>query len=80
VTGKNVKDELRAIENATRKGRFKVAQLRRRKVVIEDNKIGVGGSNDSGDLFHFAGTDESGGIGAGAALDEFGSYLAAGAQ
>ena len=80
VARKDVEDELRAIEDATGQRGFKVAQLRGRKIAIEDNEIGVGGSNDSGDLFHFAGTDEGGGIGARAALNEFGSHLAAGAQ
>ena len=70
VAGKDVEDELGAIEDAARQSGFKVAQLRGREVVIEENEVGVGGSGDGGDLLDFAGADERGGIGARAALDE----------
>ena len=80
VAGKNVEDELGAVEDAAGESRFKVAQLRGRKIAIEDNEIGAGGSNDGGDLFDFSGADESGGIGARAALNELGDGLAACAQ
>ena len=80
VAGKNVEDELRAIEDAARQSGLKVAQLRGRQVVIEEDEVGVGGSGDAGDLLDFAGADERGGIGARAALHELGGDLAAGAQ
>ena len=80
VTGKDVEDELRAIENAAGQGGFEIAQLRGRKVVIEENQIGLRRGGDGSDLFDFSGADERGGIGTRAALDEFGGYLAAGAQ
>ena len=54
--------------------------MRGRKVVIEENEIGVGGGGDGCDLFDFAGADEGGGIGARAALNEFGCHLATSAQ
>ena len=80
VAGKDVEDELRAVEDTTRQGGFEVAQLRRRKVVIEENEIGLRGSGDSGDLHNFAGTDECSGVWSRAALNKFGSDLASGAQ
>jgi hypothetical protein len=80
MSGKDVEDELGAVEDATEQGSLEVAQLRGRKVVIEENEIGVGGGGDGGDLLDFAGADERSGIGARAALNEFGSNLATGAQ
>jgi hypothetical protein len=80
VAGEDVEDELGAVEDATGQRGFEVAQLRGRKVVIEENEIGVGGGDDGCDLLDFAGADECGGIGARAALNEFGSDLATGAQ
>jgi len=80
VAGKNIEDELRAIEDATGQRGFEIAQLRGRKVVIEENQIGLRRGGDGSDLFDFSGADERGGIGTRAALDEFGSHLATGAQ
>ena len=42
VAGKDVEDELRAVEDAAGQGGLEVAQLRGRKVVIEENEVGVG--------------------------------------
>jgi len=78
VAREDVEDELRAVEDAAGQRGFKVAQLRRRKVVVEENQVGPRRSGDAGDLLNFAGTDEGGGIGPGAALQELGSDLAAG--
>ena len=80
VTGKNVEDELGAIEDATGQRSFKVAQLRGREVVIEENEIGVGGSGDGCDLLDFAGADEGCGIWARATLNDFGGDLATGTE
>jgi hypothetical protein len=80
VAGKDVEDELRAIENAARESGLKVAQLRGREVVIEENEIGVGGGGYGCDLFNFAGANEGGGIGSRAALKDFGNNLTASAQ
>jgi len=54
VAGKNVEDELGAVENPAGQCSFKVAQLRGREVVIEENEIGVGGGGDGGDILDFA--------------------------
>jgi hypothetical protein len=78
VAGEDVEDELRAVEDAARQSRLEVAQLCGREVVIEENKIGVGGGGDAGDLFHLAGTDKGGGIGLGPALQDFRGDGAAG--
>jgi len=80
MAGEDVEDKLGAIENAARQGSFEVAQLRGREIVVEEDKVGVGGGGDAGDLFDLAGTDERGRFGLGAALQEFGSDLAAGAD
>ena len=80
MAGKDVEDELRAVEHAARQSGFEVAQLRGREVVIEENEIGLRGSGDAGDLLNFAGADERGGIGTRAALQKFGGNLAAGAD
>jgi hypothetical protein len=80
VAGKNVEYELGAVEDAARKSGLKVAQLRGREVVIEENEIGVGRRSDGGDLLDFAGADEGSWIGAGTALNDFGGNLAAGAE
>ncbi len=42
VARKDVEDELCAVEHAARKRGFKIAQLRGRKIVVEENEIGVG--------------------------------------
>ena len=70
------------VRSRTRQGKrgLKVAQLRGRKVVVEEDQVGFGGCGDAGNLFHFAGADQRGGIGPGAALHEFGGDFAAGAR
>ncbi len=80
VAGKDVEDQLRAIEHAARQSGLKVAQLRGREVVIEENQVGLRGSGDAGDLLDLAGADERGGIGPRAALQDFGGHVAACAQ
>jgi hypothetical protein len=80
VASKDVEDELGAVENAAGQSGLEVAQLRGRKVVIEENEIGLRRSGDSSDLFNFAGTNECSGVWSRAALNKFGSDLASGAQ
>ena len=80
VAGKDVEDQLGAVEHAAGKRGLKIAQLRGRKVVVEEDQVGLDGGGDAGDLFHFAGADQSGRIGPGAALQELGGHLAAGAR
>ena len=43
VTGEDVEDELRTVDNVAGQSRFDVAELRGGEAVIEQNKRGVGG-------------------------------------
>ena len=78
MAGEDVEDELGAVEDAARKRGLKVAQLRGRQVVIEEDQVGIGGCGDAGDLLHLACADQRGWIRPGATLHEFGSDFAAG--
>ena len=80
VAGKDVEDELRAVEDAAGQRGLKVAQLRGRQVVVEEHQVGLRGSGDAGDLLHFAGADQRGRIGTRTALHQLGRHLAAGAR
>ena len=75
VAGKDVENQLRAVEHAAGQGGLKVAQLGGREIVVEEDQIGLGGGGDAGDLLHFAGADERGRIGPGAALHQLGGHL-----
>ena len=71
VPRKNIENELRAVNDAPLDDPFDIALLRRAEVVIEQKHIGVNGSRCAGDLFKFAGADESGRVWSIAALKEF---------
>ena len=75
VAGKDVEDELRAVDDAARETRFEVAKLRGREVVIEEDEVGFGGARGSGDLVDLAAADQGCGVGARAVLHEHGGYL-----
>ena len=64
----DVEDQLRTIKHGAGQEALEVAQLRRGQVVVEDDEIRVIGGCDAGDLFDLAGTDERGGFGLAAAL------------
>jgi hypothetical protein len=68
VAGKNIQDQLRAVQHAAGQRRLKIAQLRGRKVVVEEHQIGFGGSGYAGNLLHLAGADQRSRIGPGAPL------------
>ncbi len=80
VAGKDVEDELGAVEHAAGQGGLEVAQLGGREVVVEEHQVGLGGGGDPGDLFDLAGADERGGIGTGAALHDLRGDFGAGAR
>ena len=65
VAGKDVENQLRAVEHAAGQSGLKIAQLRGRKIVIEENQIGLRGSRDTGDLLDLAGADSVAGSGRG---------------
>jgi hypothetical protein len=54
VAGKNVQNQLRAVQHAAGKRRLKIAQLRRRQVVVEEHQIGLHRGRDAGNLLHLA--------------------------
>ncbi len=58
VTGEDVEDELRPVDDAARQLSFKVAQLRGGEIVIEEDKIRSGGGDDAFDLLKFSLSDE----------------------
>ncbi len=68
---KNVEDQLRAVQHAAWQSGLKVAQLRRREVVIEQHQVRFGRSGDSGNLFHFPGSDKRRRIGPWTPLEQF---------
>jgi hypothetical protein len=72
VAGEDVEDELRTFDDVAGYPGFDVAELLRGEVVVEENKRGVGGSDDLNNFIEFALADEAGGIGPLAALDERG--------
>ncbi len=79
VAGKDVQNQLRAVQHPAGQRGLKVAQLGGRQVVVEEHQVGLGGGGDSGDLLHLAGADQRGRIGPGAALHQLGGHHAAGA-
>jgi hypothetical protein len=80
VPGKDIKDELGAIEHPTGQRCVKIAQLCGGKIVIEQDEIGLDGFGNSSDFFYFAGANESRGIGPRAALQNLCRDFRAGAQ
>ncbi len=68
--GEDVEDDLGAVHYAHVERFFEVAQLRRRKLLIEDDEVGFKAFHHAGEFGYFAGTDERGGVEGGAVLDE----------
>ncbi len=74
VPGKDVENELGPVEHAAGKRGFQVAQLRRRKVVVEEDQVGLNGRCDARDLFDFSLANERGWIEPRTALHQFGRH------
>jgi hypothetical protein len=72
---KNVKDQLRAIQNPAGQCCFKVSQLCRGQVVIEEHQVGVGRRSHTGNLFYFACAHQGCRIGSRPPLQQLGHYL-----
>ena len=68
-----------SVEDAAGKRGLEIAQLGGREVVVEENQIGLDGRGQGSDLLDLAGTDESGRIGTGTALEQLGGDLGSGA-
>jgi len=79
VAGEDVEDQLGSVEDAAGKRGLEIAQLGGREVVVEENQIGLDGRGQGSDLLDLAGTDESGRIGTGTALEQLGGDLGSGA-
>jgi hypothetical protein len=80
VARKDIKDQLGAIEHTALKRTFKVAQLGRAQIVIEEHEVGASRTNDAGDFLHFARANQGCRIGPGAALHDLRGNLSAGAS
>ena len=80
MAGKNIQDELGAIQNAARERLLKIAQLRGRQVVIEEHQVGFRGRSDAGDLLDLARADQRGRVKPGASLHDLGNYHSTGAR
>ena len=60
VACKNVQDQLRPVQHTAGKRRFKIAQLRRRKIVVEEHQVGLDRSRNPRNLLHLARADQRG--------------------
>ncbi len=79
MTGKDVQDELRPVDDPARQLRLKVPQLRWCQIVIEEYEIGVGRRDDAFNLLQLALPYEGSGIGTRAPLNQGRSHLGTGA-
>jgi len=70
VTGEDIQDELRAIDDAARQRVLEVAQLRGAEVMIDNGNVGLGRSSNGGELLHLSAADEGCRIGFRAVLDD----------
>src|SRR6202034_4916863 len=69
VTGKDIEDELGAIDHSARQRIFEVAKLGWAEVVIDDGDTGLRGGSDRRQLLHFSAAYEGCGVSFGAMLD-----------
>ena len=74
----DIENELRTVDDVAGKPGFDVAELRRREIVVEQDKRGVGGSDDLDDFVEFALAHEAEGIRSLATLDKSGGNGRAG--
>ena len=63
VLGEDVEDDGRAVDGRASEHLLEVAVLRRRQLVVEDDRVGVEAAAQLGDLLRLAPTDEGGGVG-----------------
>ena len=80
VAGKNVQDELCAVDHTCLDHLLDIALLRGRQIVIEKDQIRRYGSRGSGNLLKLAPPDQRGRIGSIAALKKLANHLGAGAR
>jgi hypothetical protein len=71
VAGKNIQDELGAVDDARVDFIFNIALLGRGKLVVDQHQVGMDGSDSAGNLLELALADERGRIRTVAMLDEF---------
>ena len=70
MAGEDVEDELRAVDDAAGEFCFKVAQLRRGEIVVEEDEVRIGGGDDAFDLFELTASDKCCRIGSWTALNQ----------
>jgi hypothetical protein len=75
VAGKNVQDQLRTIDHTDGQRAFKIPQLGRGEVMIEEDQRGLGRLRHGGDLFHFALAHKRCGVWSRPALEYFGNHF-----
>ena len=80
MAGKDVQDELRAVDDAAVELFLQIAQLGAGQLVVEDDETCVGHLGGGGDLLHFAAADQGRRIGAVAALQLLSDHDASGAR
>ena len=78
VAGKDIQDELRAVDHPRIDFFFNIALLGRRKLVIDEHQVGINGSHSAGNFLQLAFADERGGIRPVTMLNEFAGNLRAG--
>ena len=79
VAGKDVKNELGAIDDATVEFVFEITKLGGRQLVVEDESSGIGHFCGGSDLFDLATADQGCCVGAVAALEHFSNHHCASA-
>jgi hypothetical protein len=70
VAGKDVENELGAVDDGARQSRFDVAGLGRGQIVIEEDQTRAGGRDGRDDLLELSSAYQGGRIGPAATLDQ----------
>ncbi|HKO19155.1 MAG TPA: hypothetical protein VJU82_09750, partial [Acidobacteriaceae bacterium] len=79
VPRKDIEDELSTVDHAAGKAPFEIAELRRGEVVIEEDKVSIGGCNHALDFIELAVADERCRVRLWPALDQGGGDVRASA-
>ena len=79
VAGKDVENQLRAIDDAAVKFALEITKLGRRQLVVEDENSGIGHLGGGGNLFDLAAADQGCRVGTVAALQHLSHHHCAGA-